>query len=412
MADTDDLRPNSISYLQGIVNINIVNGILAEIYLVLFRYLRENMDTEKLSFYCGKTAGGRLNHKKRKWNERSTNMKQKLAFLVTFVLCLTAILGIVPAQAEEKTYDTPELVLRFPEINAEAGDVGKMLFKFSDLVYERSNGRIKVEIFCGGQLGNEGEMIEQLRLGVVDFMRINPANLASRGIDVPEYTAMGLPYLIQSVEGGLAYLYSDSGKAIADKIAVASDGDILSMYSYIVTTPRHMYTKTLVTNLDEMKEQKIRSETSEMKVDMINCWASATPVAYSEVYTAMQTGVIDGAENPFHGYRDNAWYEVAPYALLTGHAIGASVFMVSAVTWDKFTDDEKVMVTEALKEACDYFQGLQDEGIAAVEADLLAKNVTFTECTDRQAWMDACEPLYAKYAAGLEDFIADIQSYK
>ncbi len=340
-------------------------------------------------------------------------MKRKLGILITLVLCLTMIAGIAPAQAEgAKTYATPELVLRFPEINAEAGDVGKMLFKFADLVNERSNGRIKVEIYCGGQLGNEGEMIEQLRLGVVDFMRINPANLSTRGIDVPEYSAMGLPYLIQSVEGGLAYLYSDSGKAIADKIAVASGGEILSMYSYIVTTPRHMYTKTLITNLDEMKSQKIRSETSEIKVDMINCWASATPLAFNEIYTALQTGVIDGAENPFHGYRDNAWYEVAPYCLLTGHAIGASVFMVSAVTWDKFTDEEKPMVIAAMQEACDYFQGLQDEGIAAVEADLVAKGVTFTEPTDKQAWIDACAPLYAKYAAGLDAFIADIQSYK
>lgn len=366
-------------------------------------------------------------------------MKKTISILLAAMLCLSLMAACQPQAAapapaeapatapeaapaaetpteapveEVKTYDKPELTLKFPEINADAGDVCKMERYFADLVKERSHGRIQIDVFGGGQLGDEAQTMEQLRLGVVDFIRINPANASTRGIDVPEYTALGLPYLIQSIQGGIDYLYSDSGKAVADKVAVATNGEIVSMYNYIVTTPRHMYTKTLVTNLEEMKNLKIRSETSEIKVDMINCWASATPLPFADIYTSLQTGVIDGCENAFHGYRDNAWYEVAPYCLLTGHSINASIYLMSGITWGKLTAEEQVMVIEAMKESCDWFQNIQDEGIVAVEAELREKGVTFTEPTDPQAWQDACKPLYEKYAVGLEDFIADIQSYK
>lgn len=360
-------------------------------------------------------------------------MKKSISILLALLMCLAMVAGCTkaeepaaveataePAATEEaaavteapKVYDTPELTLKFPEINADAGDVCVAERYFADLVKERSNGRIEIDVFGGGQLGTEAETMEQLRLGVVDFIRINPANAATRGIEVAEYTALGLPYLVQSIQGGIDFLYSDSGKAIADKVAEVTNGEIVSLYNYIVTTPRHMYTKTLVTNIDEMKKLKIRSESSDIKVDMINCWASATPLDMNEIYTALQTGVIDGCENAFHGYYDNAWYEVAPYCLLTGHSINASIFLMSGVTWNKLTADEQVMVVQAMNEACAYFQQIQEEHEVEVKTQLTEKGVTFTEPTDPQAWQDACAPLYEKYAAGLEDFIAEVKSYK
>lgn len=366
-------------------------------------------------------------------------MKRTISILLTLLLCVSVFAGCqkaeeatsaepaeaaaateaaeAPEATEETaeatvTYDTPEVVMKFPEINADTGDVCVMERYFADLVSERSNGRIQIDVYGGGQLGDESETIEQLRLGVVDFIRINPANTSARGIDIPEYTALGLPYLVQSIQGGIDFLYSDSGAAIADRVAEVTGGEIVSLYNYIVTTPRNMYTKTLVTNIEEMKAQKIRSETSDIKVDMINCWASATPLAMNEIYTALQTGVIDGCENAFHGYYDNAWYEVAPYCLLTEHSINASIFLISGVSWAKLTADEQIMMVQALKDACEYFQQIQNEHVEEVYQQLVEKGVTFTEPTDPEAWQEACQPLYDEYAADLGDFITEIKSYK
>ena len=317
-----------------------------------------------------------------------------------------------PAEPEVKTYDKPELVLTFPEINADAGTVCDMLRRFADNVKAGSNGRIEINVFGGGQLGTEADTMEMLRLGTADFLRLNPANMATRGIDIPEYTAMGLPFLVQSIEGGLEFLYGDSGKALADQIIEKSDGEVRALYNYILTPARNMYTNVEATKLEDFAKLKVRSETSEIKIDMINCWASATPLAMSEIYTSLSTGVLDGCENTITGYKDNAWYEEAPYVYLTEHVVGVSVFMIAEKTWQKLTADEQVMMVEALKEACDWFQAQQETELAAYIEELKGLGVTFTECTDKQAWIDACAPLYAKYAVGLEDFIADIQSHK
>lgn len=316
------------------------------------------------------------------------------------------------AATEAKTYSSPELTLTFPEINADASTVCEMLRRFADNVKEGSNGRIEINVFGGGQLGTEADTMEMLRIGTADFIRINPANAATRGIDIPEYTALGLPYLIQSVQGGLDYLYSDAGVAIADRVLEASGGEVRSMYNYIVTPPRNMFTKDPVSSLADFKNLKIRSETSEIKIDMINCWASATPLAMSEIYTSLSTGVLDGCENTLSGLYDNAWYEQVKYVYESEHVIGTSLFLISEKTWGKLTADEQTMMVDALKEACDWFQGKQEEELAEYRQLLTEKGVTFIECTDRQDWIDACAPLYEKYAGDLGDFIADIQSYK
>ncbi len=317
-----------------------------------------------------------------------------------------------PKETEAKVYDKPELTLTFPEINAESSTACKLVLRFAENVKKGSNGRIEINVFGGGQLGTEAETMEMLRIGTADFIRINPANAATRGIDIPEYTALGLPYLIQSVQGGLEFLYSDSGKAIADRVLEASGGEIRSMYNYICTPARNMMTKDEVTSLADFAKQKIRSETSEIKIDMVNSWASATPLALSEIYTALSTGVLDGCEHTLSGLYDNAWYEQVKYVYETEHVINANLFLVGEKTWQKLTADEQTMMIDALKEACDWFQAETEVETAALRKTLEESGIKFNACTDKQDWIDACAPLYEKYAAGLEDYISEIQSYK
>lgn len=337
-------------------------------------------------------------------------MKKILALL----LCAVMVMSVASAAVAEaaKVYDKPELVLTFPEINAETGTPCRMIFRFADNVFKGSNGRIQINVFGSAQLGTEADTMEMMRVGASDFIRINPANMANRGINIPEYTAMGLPYLIQSVQGGLDFLYGDSGKALADRVLEASGGEIRSLYNYICTPGRNMFTKIPVSSLADFAKLKIRSETSDIKIDMINCWASATPLAMSEIYTSLSTGVLDGCENTMAGLYDNAWYEQVKYVYETEHVVGSSLFLISEKTWQKLTAEEQTMMIDALKEACDWFQAETDKELADYRAKLEAAGVVFTPCTDKEDWLNACSGLYAKYAAGLEGFIADIQSHK
>ncbi len=340
-------------------------------------------------------------------------MKKVLVLLLALVLASSMLFAQAAGESTASAGGrTEKLVLTFPEINADSDLACKFLVEFANKVKERTNGMIEINVFGSGQLGTEAECIEGLRLGTYAFFRINPANLKNRGVDIPEYTALGLPFLLQSVQGGLNFLYSDEGHALGDKVYEASNGEIRSLYHYICTPARNMFTKTLCTSLGDFKKLKIRSETSDIKIDMINCWASATPLAFSEIYTSLSTGVLDGCENTLSGMRNNNWYEQVKYVYETEHVIGTSVILVSEKVWEQLSEEERQIIDESMKEACVWFQAETEKQIAENKAFLVEKGVTFTPCTDKQAWIDACAPLYAKYASGVQDFIKSIQSYK
>ncbi len=347
-------------------------------------------------------------------------MKKTLTILLALVLVVSMLAGCettvapaadaAPAASGERT---EKLVLSFPEINAETDNACLFLKEFARMVSERTNGMIEINVFGGGQLGNEAECIEGLGLGTYAFFRINPANLKNRGIDIPEYSALGLPFLFQSVEGGLQFLYSDYGHALADQVYEKSGGTIRSLYHYICTPARNMLTKVKCTSLEDFKKLKIRSETSDIKIDMINCWASATPLAMSEIYTSLSSGVLDGCENTFAGMKNNNWYEQAKYVYQTEHVIGSSVILVSEAVWQQLSESERTIIDESMKEACEWFQQKTIEDQEPIIQFLKDAGVEITPCTDKEAWIASCAPLYAKYAASVaEDFISTIQSYK
>ena len=335
-------------------------------------------------------------------------MKRILITMLALVLALSTVFAC-SAMAER----TNKLVLSFPEINAESDNACLFLKEFARIVNEKTNGMIEINVFGGGQLGNEAECIEGLRLGTYAFFRINPANLKNRGVDIPEYSALGLPFLFQSVQGGLDFLYSDYGHAIGEKVYEKSDGEIRSLFHYICTPARNMLTKVECKSLADFAKLKIRSETSDIKIDMINCWASATPLAMSEIYTSLSSGVLDGCENTYAGMKNNNWYEQAKYVYETEHVIGSSVILVSEAVWQQLSEEERVIVDEAMKEACAWFQAKTVEDQQPIIQALKDAGVVITPCTDKQAWIDSCAGLYAKYAANVApDFISTIQSYK
>ena len=156
-------------------------------------------------------------------------MKKTLSTLLAVVLILSIVL-VCGTSAKADGERTKKLVLTMPEINAETDNACLFLKEFARLVNERTNGMIEINVAGGGQLGNEAECIEGLALGTYAFFRINPANLKNRGIDIPEYTALGLPFLVQSVQGGLDFLYSDYGHALGDKILEKSGGIKVSFH--------------------------------------------------------------------------------------------------------------------------------------------------------------------------------------
>lgn len=335
-------------------------------------------------------------------------MKKALSLLLLAIMMFSLVLG-TGAFAEDAK---PEITIVLSDINNADSVLGKASQNIADLVKEKSNGRIVIDTFLGGTLGSEEENIENLRIGTVGMTRINVANLQTRGIEVPEYTLFGLPYLLRGKEHAEKYFYSDKGAELSAKIGEVTDGEIYGMTGYIISTPRHFFAKTPVTCMADMAGMKVRSETTPMKIDMMEAFGmSATPMGLNDMYSALQTGMIDGGEHNMTSIKSYAFYEQCPYVLLTHNNYNANVYLISGYVYDKLADEDKVMINECVREACEKATADYPLDDIVIREELEAKGVTFTEPTDIEVWQEAAQTLYKKYGEGYEDFIAEVLSY-
>ena len=331
---------------------------------------------------------------------------------LTLVLCiivLSACLAFANGSGE-KTEQTIKITLS--DINNAETVQGKASQAFADLVKERSNGRIIIETFLGGQLGTEAENIQNLRTGAVGITRINVANLETRGIDVPEYSLFGLPYLFRSKQHAENYFYSEKGGKLADKIAEATGGEIHGLDAYLIAAPRSFFFKTDAHSMADVASKKVRSESTPMKVDMMSAFGmSATPMGLNDMYSALQTGMIDGGEHNISSFKSYAFYEQCPYVLLTKHNYNSNIYLISGTLVDKLSKEDLELINQCAKETCIEYSKLFEEDDAKVIDELKAKGINFNEPTDIKVWQDAASTLYEKYAAGYDAFIQEVLSF-
>ncbi len=313
---------------------------------------------------------------------------------------------------EEKVYEKPEITLILSDINTETTIWGKTDAMFADLVKERTKGKINVEVFCGAQLGNEEENVNNLRSGVVSITVLNVANLPTRGVDVPEFSLFGLPYLVRSSEHGTAFFNSEDGTALSNRIAEATNGEIVSMHAYVSSTPKHFFSKEYRENLSDYAGLKMRSATSQISIDMIEAFGMiASPMSLNDVYSALQTGMIDGTEHNLSNIYNYAFYEICPYIILTHQTYNQNAYIMSGKAYNSMSAEDAATVIACMQEACAWCNSQYSQEDAEMRKALEALNVTFIEPANIQEWYDAAKPLYEKYGAGYEDFIETVLSY-
>ena len=327
--------------------------------------------------------------------------------LVLMLLCTFVFAG----GSGEASADKP-IRITLSDIDSSETVPGRSSSGVAELVYEKSNGRIIIDVFPGGQLGDEAENVENLRSGAVGITRINVANLQTRGIDIPEFTLCGLPYLFRSREHAEAFFYSEDGQALSDRIAEVTNGEIYALDGYTIASPRHFFFKTPVNSMAEAAGKKVRSESTPIKIDMMSAFGmSATPMGLNDVYSALQTGMIDGGEHNISNYKNYAFNEQCPYVLLTGHNYNSNIYLISGTVVNQLSEEDLALLNECFREiagwASDAFEAEDDELMGELEA----AGVTFTEPEDIEVWQDAAQKLYSKYGAGYEDFIETVLSY-
>ena len=319
--------------------------------------------------------------------------RRQLLHLLTAAPAL-AVTGCT-AQSASSQQEKP-LILRYAENQPEDYPTSKAAKAFAELVAQHTDGRVKVLVYSGAELGAEQSVIQQMQFGGVDFSRVSLSQLAEYE---PELSVLQLPYLYSDAE----QMWRVLDGSIGDEFLAMLDGMDLVGLSWFDAGVRSFYTREKVTGLDDLQGLTIRVQESDMMSDMITALgAKPAQVVYSKVYAALHNAEIDGAENNWPSYEAMGHYEVAPYFLEDEHTRVPELQLASEAAMEKLAKlDESFpdIVRTCGKESALTERRLWAEREASAEAHMRAWGVEVTtlSAAEKARFRAAVEPLYARF---------------
>jgi tripartite ATP-independent transporter DctP family solute receptor len=271
-----------------------------------------------------------------------------------------------------------------------------------------TNGRIKIQMFPGAVLGQEKEAVEQAQLGAIQMARIS---LGVIGPIVNEVNVFNMPFVFRNEAHMRAVIDGPVGQELLDKVT-ASPAKLVAL-GFMDGGSRSLYTKKKVTKPDDLKGQKVRMMGNPLFVDTMNAMGgNGIAMAYGEVFTSLQTGVIDGAENNAPSYfTANHYNTPAKYYAQTNHLIIPEIFVMSKVFWEKLSKADQDLVKKLSREAQLDQRKLWDAAVAEYSGKLKAAGVEFVQ-VDQKPFYDATAPVRAKYGEKLADLMKKIEAVK
>lgn len=328
------------------------------------------------------------------------------AAAVLLISCLGGVAAIYRLSARVHPVE-PDFVLCYGEVNSEGHIMAETARYFAEQVKKLSGGKMLVEIYPSGQLGDDARCYQAMQMGSLDLYRGNCSSLT--GDEIPMATVMALPYLFDDKDHFWEVCGSELGRQILDDIRFSCGG--MRGITFFDEGARHFFTTdTPITRLEDMKGLNIRMQISDIMVDTVSALgATAVPMEYVELYSALEGKRVDGAENPPISYYYNKFYQVAPYYVQTPHTYSPGVLLISEITWRKLGTDYQNVITEAAERARRYNQDEIREAEQAVYDAMQKGGVTITELEDPEAWRAAAAPVYRKYSEPYSDIIKKIK---
>lgn len=271
-----------------------------------------------------------------------------------------------------------------------------------------TQGKFKMQMFPSSVLGDEKTMIEQTQIGAIQILR---TSLGPVGTVVPEVNVFNMPFVFRNEAHMRAVIDGAIGQELLDKVT-NSPARLVGL-AWQDGGSRSLYTKKPVRSIADLKGQKIRMMGNPLFVDTMNALGgNGISMSYGEVYSALQTGVIDGAENNAPSmFTSNHFTTGAKYYTQTNHLIIPEMLVMSKVAWNKLTPDEQALMKKLGREAQMEERVLWDKSVADNSAKLKAAGVEFIEI-DQKPFYDATESVRAKYGAPYKDLMARIAAVK
>ena len=322
-------------------------------------------------------------------------MRKIAAIAAALSLTLFSLTGCTQSGAKtsaEATAQNP-LVLTLAHGLSETHTVHIAMTEFANMVEERTNGRIQVQIFPNGQLGSENENMEQLMSGVISMTKVSAPGLATYN---EAYHTFGLPYIFDSTEDFYHVMDSDQ---MHDFFLSSGDDGFVTL-TYYTSGARSFYTKNkAIRKPEDLKGLKIRVQDMKSQTDMMKA-LGGIPVAmsYGDVYTSLQTGIIDGTENNETALTTGKHGEICKVYSTDQHAMIPDVMVMSEKVWKNISPEDQQIILEAARESTEQHKIAWDAAIdQAIEEAKTTMGVEFVNDVDKEAFREATSGMINDY---------------
>lgn len=346
-------------------------------------------------------------------------MKKKVALLLAGMMSISLLAGCgsnssapapAPAQsgndsaAAPAAADKPSYSLKYAELNPDGHIMDEAADKFAELVSEKSGGRITIEVYPAGQLGDEKTAYQTLQMGggAIDIARGNTNSLTDFG--VKKLNLFGLPFIFRDRDHLWSVLHSEIGDDFLREAQEVGTG-MVGLF-YLDEGSRNFFTVPgkEISSIEDFRGMKLRVPTTDLMSETVAAMGiQSTPISFSELYSALQSGTVDGAEQPHSGYYSNKFFEVAPNYILSGHTYSPSIVLMSEQVWNTLDAEDQAILMEAAKET----EIWNRESIEVLDNQLLedikAAGANVIEVPDKTPYMEATKSVVEKYIVGLED---------
>jgi len=301
----------------------------------------------------------------------------------------------------------PKVTLVYAEVNPLDTIVGQTDSYFKEQVEKLSGGTITIDLQAAGVLGSENDVLDAMIGGSdsIDISRISAFALSSYGCS--KSTLLSIPYTFVDRAHFWAFANSDLAPEFLNEPQTV--GIPLRGLFYGEEGFRHFFTVDPVLDMEDLAGMKLRVSNDPVMNGMVEgLGASPTVVAFGELYSALQTGVVDGAEQPIANYKSNAFPEVANNLILDGHTLGAIQAVITDTAWAKLTPDQQAVLLEAGRLTQAFNAELSEGAENEVLEQLIAEGCNVVEVTDKAKWAAACSDIITKSSAAHADLYQQI----
>lgn len=307
-------------------------------------------------------------------------------------LALPAVLlASGPAAAEIRSH-----TLKFAAQNQKGHPQVAGMEKFAELVSQKSGGKITVRLFPGGTLGGDLQTLSALQGGTVELSVMNVGLLAGQSKD---FSLVDLPFLFETPQQADKVMDGPFGDALAKQLP---DMKLVGLGYWELGFRNLTNNRRAVAKAEDIAGLKVRVVQTPVLVDLFNALgANAVPMPYPEVYTALETGTVDGQENPYANIISAKFYEVQKHMAVTRHVYNPQIVLVGKPAWDKLNDDERKVIQEAAAEARDFQRQASRAQDEAALAEIKGKGMQVTTFSPEEAakLRAKAKPVFDKHAA-------------